>query len=400
MAGHESSTNRHSERRPNAVWQARRRPCEPLRAAARDARRGGRARALGRRARGHRLRRHGRGAPGRRRPDPLAPGVGRDRARPDRRVGDDQQGVRVGHAGRDAGRRHDPGGRARRHPGRGDGVDVERALPASQGPVRLRPGRRGGARLDDLRRPHLHLRRLDHGRAELRRGRRGRDLARGAGRLGAALARAGRRCHRRRALRRGDRAGDDPGPQGRDGRRYRRGPAPRYVARAARRAQARLRRRRLDHGRERARRERRRRCARARVRGLGEGARDRPAGRDPRARLRRRRLRLPRADAGGGDAGRAREGRAGGLRHRPARGERGVLLGRAQHRAAARDRRGARERERRRGGARAPDRRVGRAPARHARLTSFAAAGGGIGVAAICSGAAQGDATVLEVFPP
>jgi acetyl-CoA C-acetyltransferase len=26
--------------------------------------------------------------------------------------------------------------------------------------------------------------------------------------------------------------------------------------------------------------------------------------------------------------------------------------------------------------------------------------GGGIGVAAICSGAAQGDATVLEVFPP
>ena len=48
-----------------------------------------------------------------------------------------------------------------------------------------------------------------------RRGRRGRDLARGAGRLGAALARAGRRCHRRRPLRRGDRAGDDPGPQGR-----------------------------------------------------------------------------------------------------------------------------------------------------------------------------------------
>ena len=41
------------------------------------------------------------------------------------------------------------------------------------------------------------------------------DHARGAGRLGAALARAGRRCHRRRALRRGDRAGDDPGPQGR-----------------------------------------------------------------------------------------------------------------------------------------------------------------------------------------
>ena len=168
-------------------------------------------------------------------------------------LGDDQQGVRVGHAGRDAGRRDDPGGRARRDPGRRDGVDVERALPPAEGPVRLRHGRRRGARLDDLRRAHLHLRRPDHGRAELGRGRRGRDLARGAGRLGAALARASRRGHRRRPVRRGDRAGHDPGPQGRDGGRHRRGPAPRHVARAAGRAEARLRRRRLDHGRERAR---------------------------------------------------------------------------------------------------------------------------------------------------
>ena len=67
---------------------------------------------------------------------------------------------------------------------------------------------------------------------------------------------------------------------------------------------------------------------------LGEGARDRAARRDPRAtgtsptttptwcgRRRRRR------------GSRSRRPGLGGLRHRPARGERGVLLGRAQHRS-------------------------------------------------------------------
>ena len=88
-----------------------------------------------------------------------------------------------------------------------------------------------------------------------------------------------------------------------------------------------------------------------------------------------------------------------GLRHRPARGERGLLLGRPEHDRPARDRPGARQHN---GGAVALGHPIGASGARllGTLVHELRRRGGGIGVAAICSGAAQGDATVLEVFPP
>ena len=80
-------------------------------------------------------------------------------------------------------------------------------------PVRLHVRRRRPGRLDDLRRPHVHLRRPDHGRAELAGVGRGRHHPRAAGRVGAAQPRARGRGHRRRPARRRDRAGDRSRPR-------------------------------------------------------------------------------------------------------------------------------------------------------------------------------------------
>ena len=106
------------------------------------------------------------------------------------------------------------------------------------------PARRFGFRMGDAkaldamvaRRPHQPVQR----QADVRRGDRGRRRARDDPRrprpLGAALARAHDRGHRRRAPARGDRPRDDQGPQGRHDRRDRRGAAPRVLARGARRS--------------------------------------------------------------------------------------------------------------------------------------------------------------------
>ena len=58
-----------------------------------------------------------------------------------------------GHPRRRAARRRDPRRRPRGRRRRRDGVDVERALPAQAGPVRLPDGGRQGDRRDDQRRP-------------------------------------------------------------------------------------------------------------------------------------------------------------------------------------------------------------------------------------------------------
>ena len=96
------------------------------------------------------------GGPG---PDPLAPGADRGRDPEGGPLGDDQQGLRLGHA-RDRARR--PGGPRRRPRGRRHrryGVDVERPLPAARCPLRLPDGRRHRGRRDDPRRAHEPLHR-------------------------------------------------------------------------------------------------------------------------------------------------------------------------------------------------------------------------------------------------
>ena len=65
-----------------------------------------------------------------------------------RQLGDDQQGLRVGHAGGRAARHRDPRRRRRGRPRRRHGVDVERPLPARGRPLRPADGRRHGARRD------------------------------------------------------------------------------------------------------------------------------------------------------------------------------------------------------------------------------------------------------------
>ena len=150
-----------------------------------------------------------------------------------------------------------------------------------------------------------------------------------------------------------------------------------------------------DHGGERARCEGRRRRGDRHERGVRAQARPRDPGHDRLAGLRCRRLRLPRPHSGESGGNGAREGREDDRRCRASRAERGFLVGRSQLRADARGRRGEGERDRRRGCARPPDRRLGLADPRHdgdARRN-----GGGLGLAAICSGGGQGDAILLDV---
>ena len=276
-------------RRPHAVRQARRRPRRPAGDRARRDRDPRGARPRRRRGRRGRVRDHGPGAPGRRRPGAGAAGCGRRRPA-DRAAGrHDQQGLRLEHPGGRDRRPDDPLGRPQRGRRGRDGVDVERAVRAEEGAVRLPARRRRADRPDGPRRADVDLRRPAHGRAGVVRLARARDHARGAGRVGAALARARGRGAGRGALRRRDR----PGRRGHGGR----GPAPRHDAREAGGAEAGLRPGGDDDRRERPGRERRRRRARRHERGVREEARARGAGDDPRPGLRRRRVRLPGADA-------------------------------------------------------------------------------------------------------
>ena len=235
----EHAQDRHPLRRPNADRQARRRPGQRRRHRARRHRDPGRARARRRRARAGRARDHGPGAPGRPGPDSLPPGADQGRHPQGGLLGDDQQGLRLGHPGRRHARRGDPRRRHRGRGRRGHGVDVERAVPAQGGPLRLPHGRRQGDRRDDQRRAHQPVQRQAHGPRGERGRRRARDDSGGHGSLGAALARAGDQGHRRGPAARGDRAGDGQGPQGRHGRRDRRGAAAGHDARDAGQAAAR-----------------------------------------------------------------------------------------------------------------------------------------------------------------
>ena len=98
----------------------------------------------------------------------LRPGArtpGRDPRRPAAEGGrpDDQQGLRLGPQGGDAGRAGHRHGR-RRYRGRGrDGVDVELPVPADRRARGAAAGPRRAARLDDLGRPVGCVRRLPHG---------------------------------------------------------------------------------------------------------------------------------------------------------------------------------------------------------------------------------------------
>ena len=139
--------------RPHADRQARRRAGEPRRHRARRHGDQGRARARRGGARPGAARRDGPGAPGRAGSDPLAPGSDQGRDPEGDPLGDDQQGLRLGHPRRRAARRRDPRRRSRGRRRRRDGVDVERPVPAQGGPLRLPDGRRQGDRRDDQRRP-------------------------------------------------------------------------------------------------------------------------------------------------------------------------------------------------------------------------------------------------------
>ena len=114
----------------------------------------GRARALGGRARAGRAGRLRPGAAGRPGPDPLAPGADQGRDPEGGPLGDDQQGLRLGHALDRARRPGDPRRRRRRRRHRRHGVDEQRPLPAARRPLRLPDGRRQGDRRDDPRRAH------------------------------------------------------------------------------------------------------------------------------------------------------------------------------------------------------------------------------------------------------
>ena len=347
-----------------------------------------------------RLRRHGRGAPGRRGHDPVAAGVGRDRAA--RAVGSDtiNKVCASGHAG------------GERWPtcmiraGEHEVIVAGGMESMSNAPYLLHEGRGSATRWATARCSTHDLRRADLAPSPAgswpRRTRSSppRSACSREDQDAWALRshRASRRGHRRRPAGRGDRPGH--------GRRAGRATTvvdtdegPRRDTSAERLAALRpvFIERRRHHGRKRAGRERRRGRAGARLRRLGAGARARS--RWPRSvstgHVADDYAYLVRTPAG---AARVALERAGPdrLRRRPVRDERGVLLGRAQHDRAARGRRGRVQREGRRGRARPPDRRLRRAAARRRSSTSCAAAAAGSACAAICSGAAQGDATVAR----
>ena len=161
--------------------------------------------------------------------------------------------------------------RGRRH--RRHGVDEPGPLPAAGRPLRLPHGRRHRARRDDPRRPHQPL----HRQADDQRGQRGLQRAgdhpRRHGPLRRALAPARRRGDRRRPPRRRDRRRHRQVAQGREHGRGRRGDPARHDAGDARQAEGDRRRGRHPHRRQRARGQRRRRRDRRRLLGVGRARR-------------------------------------------------------------------------------------------------------------------------------
>ena len=297
--------------------------------------------------------------------------IGRGPADRDAR-GHDQQGVRlVDSRDRDR-RRDDPRGRPRVRRHRRHGVDVERAVPAQEGALRLPARQRRADRLDGLRRPHVDVRRAAHGAAERRRSRassasRARSRTRWAYRShqrAVAAQDAGRFDDEIVPV--GDVAADE-GPRRDTSLEKLAALKPVFDPEGtttAGNAPG------VNDGAS---------CVVVTSGGVREAARARGAGDDPLAGAtspttsRTSRAR-PRGRASG-----AREGGQVDRRRRARRDQRGVLVGRAQLDAAARRRRGERERERRRGRARPPDRRVGRPHRRRRWCTSSAETAAGSG---------------------
>ena len=227
--------------------------------------------------------------------------------------------------------------------------------------------------------------------------RRAGDDPRRHGPLGAALARAHDRRHRRGPAPRGDRPRDGQGPEGRHGRRGRRGAAPRLVARGAGQAARPARQGGLAHGRQLAGRQRRRRRARGRLRRVGRARGQGDPRHDRRPGGGRRRLRLPRPHARQRGQARAREGRAAAGRHRPVGDQRGVRIRDAELDPDARA--STRTRVNVNGGAVAIGHPIGASGARilASLVHELRRRGGGYGCAAICSGGGQGDAVIVQV---
>ena len=149
----------------------------------------------------------------------------------------------------------------------------------------LPAGRRHPGRLDDVRRPHLRLRRVRHGAGHRALQPGGRHQPRAPGRLRRRLPREGGQRHQGGPAGRGDRGGDGPPAQGRPGRgRHRRGRPARHHRRVAGGAQAGLRQGGHHHRRQRLADLRRRRGGGGHVAGQGRRPRPHPAGRARRLR--------------------------------------------------------------------------------------------------------------------
>ena len=317
------------------VRQARRRARRLAGDRARRARDPGCARPRRRRRRRDRVRDHGPGAPGRRRPGACAPGGDR-RGPADRAAGrHDQQGLRVEHPrGRD--RRPDDPRRATTASIVAGGMESMSNAPYAleEGAVRLQLG--DGTLVDLM--VHDGLTSTFDGRHMVEQASfvvaRARHHARGAGRVGAALAQRAPRARSTRAgsptrSSRSASVAADEGPRRDTSLEKLAALKPVFDPEGTTTA--------------------------GNAPGVNDGAgalvvtseefateaRPRGAGHDRRPRLRRRRVRLPRADAGAA-RGTSRSTKAGqdDRRRQARRGERGVLLGRAQLDRAARRRPG------------------------------------------------------------
>ena len=213
----------------------------------------------------------------------------------------------------------------------------------------------------------------------------------------AAQPRARAQGHRRGPPARGDRAGDDQVQEGRHHRRGRRGAAARHVARGPLQAEADLRQGRHPHRRQRAGRERRRRRARARLRRLGEA--ERAARCSPRSSPRRRWPTTSRTSRARPPTPRSSRSR------RPALSIDDIDLFEINEAFASVAINSMRmlgvdeDKVNVNGGAIALGHPIGASGARivGALVHELRRRGGGLGVAAICSGGGQGDAMIIEV---
>ncbi|MCO4698052.1 hypothetical protein LRR80_04123 [Streptomyces sp. RO-S4] len=319
---------RHRRGRPHPDGSAARFAEVVLRSRPRRLRDQGRPRPCGDRRRPGPVRDHGAGAPGRRGPDPGAPG-GREGRHPDERPGaHHQQGVPLRPRRHRAGRPAHPRGRVRRGRGRRPGVHDQRPPPAAEVPRGLQVRRGAGARRHGARRSDRLLREHRHGRVDREAQHPPRHRPPRAGRDRRPVPPAGRRRAEERPLRGRDHPGRDPAAQGRPGAvQQGRGHPRRHHRRVPRQAAPGVRQGRHHHRRlllaDLGRRRRRGRDEQGQGAGAGPGVDRRDRG--PRQRGRPRQL-APVA-AVERHPPRPEEGGPGGLRPRPDRDQRGLRRG-------------------------------------------------------------------------